>query len=47
MREFEVEIPNAVPEFVMKDQFTVVVCVILLPVVIKVNKTLDPAQMVS
>ena len=47
MREFEVEIPNAVPEFVEKDQLTVVVCVMLLPVVINVNKTLEPEQMVS
>ena len=47
MRELEVEIPKAVPEFVVKVQFTVVVCVMLHPVVIRVNKTLEPAQMVS
>ena len=38
---------KAVPLLVVKVQFTLVVDEILLPVEMKVNKTLDPAQTVN
>jgi len=41
------EIDKGVPELVVNAQFTVVVEVILLPVEIKVNKTVDPEHTVN
>jgi hypothetical protein len=43
----ELEVVKGVPEMVLKVQFTVVVEMILLPVEIKVNKTVDPEHTVN
>ncbi len=40
----ELEVVNGVPELVVNAQFTLVGAVMLLPVEMNVNKTLDPEQ---